>query len=99
MPGLTAELTVSFWARNAVDNLAWKHDATTDEVEEVFRHAPRYRFIERGDIAGEELYAALGQTDAGRYLIVYFVRKTTDEALIVSAREMTPKEKKAYGKR
>jgi uncharacterized DUF497 family protein len=87
------------WLRNVVDKLAWTHDTTTDEVEEVFRHAPHYRFVKRGDVAGEDLYVALGQTDAGRYLIVYFVRKTTDEALIVSAREMTPKEKRTYGKR
>jgi uncharacterized protein len=86
------------WLRNVVDKLAWKHAATTDEVEEVFGHMPRYRFIERGDVEGEDLYVALGQTEAGRYLIVYFVYKTTGEALIVSAREMTPREKKAYGK-
>jgi hypothetical protein len=87
------------WLRNVVDKLAWKHSVTTDEVEEVLNRSPRYRFIEAGDINGEDLYAALGRTEAGRYLIVYFVYKATDEALIVSAREMTPKEKRTYGKR
>jgi len=93
------EVAGIIWLRNVVDKLAWKHATTTDEVEEVFNHAPRYRFIERGDVESEDLYAALGQTEAGRYLIVYFVYKTSGEALIVSAREMTPREKKAYGKR
>ena len=93
------EVAGIIWLRNVVDKLAWKHAATTDEVEEVFNHAPRYRFIERGDVESEDLDAALGQTEAGRYLIVYFVYKTSGEALIVSAREMTPREKKAYGKR
>lgn len=41
----------------------------------------------------------MGQTDAGRYLVTYFVPKMTGEALIVSARDMTDKEKKSYGKK
>jgi uncharacterized DUF497 family protein len=86
------------WLRDVVDKLAWKHAVTPDEVEEVFNHAPRYRLIERGDVDGEDLYTALGQTETGRYLIVYFVHKTSGEALVVSAREMTPREKKVYGK-
>lgn len=34
-----------------------------------------------------------------RYLIIYFIHKTKGEALIVSAREMTQKEKRAYGRK
>ncbi|HEX3529782.1 MAG TPA: BrnT family toxin [Thermoanaerobaculia bacterium] len=56
----------------------------------------RIRFLERGTVEGEDLYAAMARTPAGRYLIIYFVFKTTGEALIVSAREMTKKEKKTY---
>ncbi len=93
------KVTGIIWLRNVVDKLAWKHDVTTDEVEEVFSRSPRYRFIEVGDIAGEDLYAALGQTESGRYLIIYFVHKTTGEALVVSAREMTKKEKGAYARK
>jgi hypothetical protein len=33
------------------------------------------------------------------YLIIYFVYKTTKEALIVSAREMTKKEKRTYAEK
>ena len=56
------------WLRNVIDKLLWKHNVTVDEVEEVFDNNSRYRFIEKGDVQGEDLYAALGQTDAGRYL-------------------------------
>lgn len=91
-------ITGIVWLRNIVDKLAWKHNVSTDEVEELFNHSPRFRFIERGDVNGEHLYAALGQTDAGRYLIVFFVFKLTGDALIVSDREMTGKERKWYGK-
>jgi uncharacterized DUF497 family protein len=55
--------------------------------------------IERGDIEGENLYTAMGQTSAGRYLVVFFIYKTTREALIISARDMTSKEKNLYGRK
>jgi uncharacterized DUF497 family protein len=86
------------WLRDVVDKLWWKHRVTTDEAEEIFNCSPRYRFIESGDVEGENLYAALGQTEAGRYLTVYFVHKKTGEALVVSARDMTRQEKRDYGK-
>ena len=87
------------WLREVVDKLAWKHNVTTDEVEEVLKGRSRFRFIEKGDVEGEHLYAAMGQTEAGRYIVTYFVRKLTREALIVSARDMTDKEKKSYEKK
>ncbi len=87
------------WLRSVVDKLAWKHDVTTDEIEQVFKRLSRFRFIEKGDVQGEDLYAVLGQTEAGRYLVVYFVHKSTAEALIVSARDMTKQEKRVYGKK
>jgi uncharacterized DUF497 family protein len=93
------KVTGIIWLRNVVDKLEWKHNVTTDEVEKVFNRSPRYRFIETGDVEGEDLYAALGQTESGRYLVVYFVHKATGEALIVSAREMTKKERRTYGKK
>ena len=93
------KLTGIVWLREVVDKLAWKHNVTTDEVEEVLKGRSRFRFIEKGDVEGEHLYAAMGQTEAGRYIVTYFVRKLTGEALIVSARDMTDKEKKSYEKK
>lgn len=94
------ELKISgiIWLHEVVDKLLRKHNVSTNEVEEVFGHTPLYRFVETGDINGEDLYAALGQTQAGRYLIVYFLYKTTGEALVISARDMTRKERRAYAK-
>jgi hypothetical protein len=92
-------ITGVIWLRGVVDKLAAKHDVTPDEVEDIFSRAPRYRYIETGDVQGEDLYAALGQTEAGRYLTVYFVHKATGEALIASAREMTRKERKSYARK
>lgn len=87
------------WLRNVIDKLLWKHHVTTDEVEEVFSRSPRYRFLEEGDVEGEDLYSALGRTEAGRYLTVYFLHKVTGEALVISARDMAKKERKSYGKK
>ena len=59
---------------------------------------PLFRKVQKGHVPGEDVYAALGQTEAGRYLIVYFVYKATREALILSARDMDASERKAYGR-
>jgi uncharacterized protein len=87
------------WLEDVVDKLRRKHGVEPEEVEEALAPKARIRKIEAGDVRGEDLYAALGRTDAGRYLIVFFVYKATHEALIVSARDATGKEKKLYGKK
>lgn len=86
------------WLEDIVDKLAWKHGVLPDEVKETLTNRPHFRFIEKGHQVEEDLYAAYGQTDAGRYLTVFFVYKKTKQALIVSAREMTKTERKRYGK-
>ena len=87
------------WLRHIVDKLAFKHRVEPDEVEEVLSNKPKFRFVEKGERKGENVYMALGQTDAGRYLAVLFIRKKTKEALILSDRDMAAKERKLYGKK
>ncbi len=79
------KITGIIWLKDVVNKLGFKHHVETYEVEEVFENKPLFRFIERGDIEGENLHAAFGRTDAGRYLTVYFIHKTTHEALVISA--------------
>ena len=57
---------------------------------------PRFLFVEKGHRPDENLYLALGRTEAGRYLSVFFVFKLSHDALIVSARDMTAAERKRY---
>lgn len=90
------EITGIIWLEDIVEKLAWKHHVMEDEVVELLKNNPKFRFVENGHILGENLYAALGQTCAGRYLIVFFVYKKTGEALIVSARNMTDSERSRY---
>ena len=87
------------WLTNIIDKLAVKHHVEIYEVEEVLENKPRFRFVEKGGRKGENVYMALGQTEASRYLAVLFIYKTTKEALILSARDMAKKERKMYGRK
>lgn len=86
------------WLQRVVDKVAAKHGLTQEEVEEVFSNKPEFRFLENGDIAGEDVYSAHGRTDAGRYVTVIFIMKPRGRALIITARDMDRKERKQYGK-
>lgn len=87
------------WLPEIIDKLFVKHHVTQDEVEEVFYNRPRFRFVESGNRKGENVYSAGGQTDAGRYLIVFFIYKSNNLALILSSRDMDKKERKRYGRK
>ncbi len=84
------------WLPDIIDKLATKHHVSQDETEEVFFNRPRYRFVERGYRRDEDVYAATGQTDSGRYLAVFFILKSPHRALILSAREMDRKERRRH---
>jgi uncharacterized DUF497 family protein len=84
------------WKDRFVDKIAEKHNVTTDEVEEVLFSGPQVRLSEKGRVKGENLYLAYGQTAAGRYLVVFFVRKRQTAALPITARDMTPSERRYY---
>ena len=87
------------WLPHIIDKLAWKHQVMPEEVDDVLFGKPHYRKVQKGHIPGEDVYAAFGQTDAGRYLVIYFVYKQTREALVLSARDMDRKERKLYERR
>ena len=84
------------WLPSILDKVESKHQVSQDEVEEVFFNQPRYRFVELGHQKGEDVYSASGQTEAGRYLIIFFIHKSSNTALILSARDMDKKERRRY---
>ncbi len=86
------------WLEEIVDKLAAKHQVEPEEVEQVFSFQPRIKRMNRGHYRGEDVYRALGQTEEGRYLTIFFIHKLTDEALILSARDMDDKERKSYAR-
>ena len=93
---LTMYIDDFIWIPDILDKLVVKHHVTQEEVEEIFFNRPRYRFVESGYRRGEDVYSATGQTDAGRYLIVLFIHKPTNMALILSARDLDKKERRTH---
>ena len=86
------------WQQQFVEKLSIKHGVKKTEVEEILSNRPRFRFASKGDRPGEDVYSAMGQTDAGRYLIVFFSQKPNRRALIIRARDMDKKERRNYGR-
>jgi uncharacterized DUF497 family protein len=87
------------WLENIVDKLERKHAVKQEEVKQILDNSPYFRLIEKGHRRGENVYSAMGQTEAGRYLIVFFVLKKDNRALILSARDMTDSERRRYDKK
>lgn len=84
------------WLDQFVTKLEVKHHVTTFEVEEVLQSEIKLRRIAKGDVQGEDVYLALGKTEAGRYLSVFFILKKDSSMLPISARDMDNRERKQY---
>lgn len=68
--------------------LASKHGVTVRETRQVLLSQPRIRFAEKG------------YTEGGRYLSVFFVyKRDIHTAIVISARDMSKKERKTYGRK
>ena len=84
------------WLETVAAKIKKKHHVSPEESEQVFTDKPKFYFIMQGERANENVYLALGQTDTGRYLAVFFIYKKSKDALILSARKMAQKERKRY---
>jgi uncharacterized DUF497 family protein len=91
-------ITDILWKEAIVEKLADKHGVSVAEVEEVLLSRPIVRRMVKGHVRGEDVYAALTQIRSGRYLIVFFIDKKRGMALPISARDMSPAERKYYAK-
>ena len=87
------------WLPDIVDKLIEKHQVEPEEIEEVFAEHHRVFRGPKGHYPGEDIYYALGQTEAGRYLFIVFIRKKDGRGLILSARDMTTKERRRFGRK
>jgi hypothetical protein len=84
------------WKDQFIDKIEHKHQVTAAEVEQVLFSKSHFRRAHKGQVKGEDLYVAYGQTWAGRLLVVFFIRKRQTAALPISARQMTPTERRYY---
>lgn len=84
-------------AGNARKN-ADKHDVSQAEAEQVFFNDPLLIVPDHVHSADEQRVHALGRTDDGRLLHVTFtLRKDGTRLRVISARDMSKKERIAYG--
>jgi uncharacterized DUF497 family protein len=84
------------WNEDFAEKIAAKHGIMMEEVEDVLFSSPHVRRAEKGRVKGEHLYMAYGQTAAGRYVLVFFIRKRRTAALPITARDMTTAERRYY---
>jgi len=84
------------WKEEIAQKLVVKHSVEAAEVEKVLMQNPHIRRAGRGDVQGEDLYAAYGQTEGGRYLIIFFIYKGSGTALPISARDMSDAERRYF---
>jgi len=87
------------WLEEVINKIAAKHTVHFEEVEELLENRPRFEFLEKGHRRGEDVYAASGRSEAGRFLVTFFILKLGGRALILTARDMTKREKKRYEKK
>jgi len=80
------------------DKLIWKHNVFRYEIEEAIENKPLFRFERKGKYPDEHVYSAMSVTDSGRFLVIFFVYKKNKDALIITARDMTKKERQYYAK-
>ena len=86
------------WKDQFVEKLVTKHGVSKDEAEDVLNSVPHIRRVGKGNIKGENVYVAYGQTRGGRYLVIFYIRKLTGALLPISARDMDGGERDYYGK-
>lgn len=84
------------WKDQFVEKLGSKHSVSIAEAEDVLNGNPHIRRVAKGRVKDENVYAAFGQTEAGRYLIVFYIRKLSGALLPISARDMDDGERKYY---
>lgn len=87
------------WLDEILDKIKRKHDVSPQEVEQVLVGHVKCKRDKKSKINPEEsLYRVFGQTHSGRYLFVVFIYKLKNTALVLTARDMTKKEKDYYEK-
>ncbi len=92
------EISRIVWLEDIVEKLLWKHAVEETELLEVFENKPLFQRKEARYKPGEDVYAAFGRTNTGRLLSVFFVYTQDKRAIIVSARDMTEKERIKYAR-
>ena len=92
---ILAKCTGFEWDDHNVEKNWAAHRVTFWECEEVFFNEPLMAAKDAKHLSAEQRFYALGQTNGGRFLFVIFTVRR-DLIRVISARDMTPKEKRVY---
>ncbi len=74
-----------------------RHHVTIEECERVFFNSPLLMFDDIFHSKKEERWFALGKTDSGRTLSIVFTQRNK-QIRVISARDMSKRERIIYGK-
>jgi uncharacterized DUF497 family protein len=84
------------WLDKFAIKIRKKHNITIEEVEEALFFNAFFRRVKRGKVKGDDVYIGYSKTNAGRYLLIVFIYKGPMIGLVISARDMTARERKYY---
>lgn len=90
-----AEATGFEWDAGNLEKSWHKHQVSAAECEQVFFNQPLVATPDAAHSEQEVRFYSLGQTDAGRLLFVVFALRST-LIRVISARDMSRKERKVY---
>ena len=90
------QLKEIIWSREFVNKIKQKHNISVAEVEEALFNKPIFRKVQRGKVKGEDIYIAYSRTFDGRHLFVVFIYKLNNAGIVISARDMSPRERRYY---
>ena len=83
------------WDRENIDKNLIKHNVENWECEQIFFNRPLLVLDDPKHSISEKRWAALGKTDAGRFLVIIFAKR--DNLIrIISARNMNKRERGYY---
>jgi uncharacterized DUF497 family protein len=85
------------WNTGNIEKIWTKHKTSPFECEQVFFNEPLLANIDTKHSQQEERYYVLGQTDKKRLLFVVFTIRS-NLIRIISARDMSRKERQVYNK-
>jgi uncharacterized DUF497 family protein len=85
------------WDESNRDKNWITHRVSTSECEEVFFNLPLLLRPDPNHSSTEARYFVLGQTNTGRFLFIAFTLRG-DRIRVISARDMSKKERATYGK-
>lgn len=73
-----------------------KHQVKKTEAEQVFFNSPLV-CSEAGSVVNEQRFLVLGKTNSGRHLTIIFTIRKGKSIRVISARDMSRKERSIYG--